>query len=53
MYCSAHGLGTTALSAKESEAVPFCAISYALIGIFGLLLFIVIYGIQKDIIVCY
>ncbi|KAK0590616.1 hypothetical protein LWI29_029433 [Acer saccharum] len=27
---SAHGLGTAALSAKEPEALPFCAIAYAL-----------------------
>ncbi|KAJ7953378.1 Plastidal glycolate/glycerate translocator 1 chloroplastic [Quillaja saponaria] len=32
---SAHGLGTAALSAKEPEALPFCAIAYALTGIFG------------------
>eukprot|EP00249_Psilotum_nudum_P008796 c21512_g1_i2 orf=326-1474(+) len=31
---SAHGLGTAALSAKEPEALPFCAIAYALTGIF-------------------
>jgi putative effector of murein hydrolase len=30
---SAHGLGTTSLSAKEPEALPFCAIAYALTGI--------------------
>ncbi|XP_002982386.2 plastidal glycolate/glycerate translocator 1, chloroplastic isoform X1 [Selaginella moellendorffii] len=30
---SAHGLGTAALSAKEPEALPFCAIAYALTGI--------------------
>ncbi|XXG43818.1 hypothetical protein AAC387_Pa01g3772 [Persea americana] len=35
---SAHGLGTAALSAKEPEALPFCAIAYALTGIFGSLL---------------
>ncbi|MCO5597534.1 hypothetical protein L7F22_051612 [Adiantum nelumboides] len=35
---SAHGLGTAALSAKEPEALPFCAISYALTGIFCSLL---------------
>lgn len=34
-YLSAHGLGTAALSAKEPEALPFCAIAYALTGIFG------------------
>ncbi|GMN40814.1 hypothetical protein TIFTF001_010032 [Ficus carica] len=31
----AHGLGTAALSANEPEALPFCAIAYALNGIFG------------------
>lgn len=36
--CSAHGLGTAALSAKEPEALPFCAIAYALTGIFGSLI---------------
>lgn len=35
---SAHGLGTAALSSKEPEALPFCAIAYALNGIFGSLL---------------
>ncbi|XP_047164536.1 plastidal glycolate/glycerate translocator 1, chloroplastic-like, partial [Vigna umbellata] len=30
---SCHGLGTAALSAKEPEALPFCAIAYALNGI--------------------
>ncbi|KAK8485160.1 hypothetical protein V6N11_080170 [Hibiscus sabdariffa] len=30
---SAHGLGTTALSAKEPEALSFCAIAYGLAGI--------------------
>ncbi|KAM0934093.1 putative CidB/LrgB family protein [Dioscorea sansibarensis] len=35
---SAHGLGTAALSAKEPEALPFCAIAYGLTGIFGSLL---------------
>ncbi|XP_043695784.1 plastidal glycolate/glycerate translocator 1, chloroplastic-like [Telopea speciosissima] len=35
---SAHGLGTAALSAKEPEALPFCAITYALTGIFGSLI---------------
>lgn len=40
LFCvaSAHGLGTAALSAKEPEALPFCAIAYALTGIFGSLL---------------
>jgi putative effector of murein hydrolase len=37
-YSSAHGLGTAALSAKEPEALPFCAIAYALNGICGSLL---------------
>ncbi|GLU05326.1 hypothetical protein SLE2022_224300 [Rubroshorea leprosula] len=32
---SAHGLATAALSANEPEALPFCAIAYALTGIFG------------------
>nr|XP_019705788.1 plastidal glycolate/glycerate translocator 1, chloroplastic isoform X1 [Elaeis guineensis] len=35
---SAHGLGTAALSAKEPEALPFCAMAYALTGIWGTLL---------------
>lgn len=30
---SCHGLGTAALSAKEPEALPFCALAYALMGI--------------------
>lgn len=30
---SAHGLGTAALSAKEPDALPFCALAYALIGV--------------------
>ncbi|XP_052133846.1 plastidal glycolate/glycerate translocator 1, chloroplastic-like [Oryza glaberrima] len=30
---SAHGLGTAAVSAKEPEALPFCAIAYALTGV--------------------
>ena len=30
---SAHGLGTAALAAKEPDALPFCALAYALIGI--------------------
>ncbi|CAK9188262.1 unnamed protein product [Ilex paraguariensis] len=34
----AHGLGTAALSAKEPEALPVCAIPYALTGIFGSLI---------------
>lgn len=37
-FISAHGQGTAALSAKEPEALPFCAIAYALTGIFGSLL---------------
>ncbi|KAK9079951.1 hypothetical protein SSX86_001626 [Deinandra increscens subsp. villosa] len=32
---SSHGFGTAALSAKEPEALPFCAIAYGLTGIFG------------------
>uniref|UniRef100_A0ACD5THU7 Uncharacterized protein n=1 Tax=Avena sativa TaxID=4498 RepID=A0ACD5THU7_AVESA len=35
---SAHGQGTAALSAKEPEALPFCAVAYALTGIFGTLI---------------
>ncbi|KAG5059069.1 hypothetical protein JHK87_000098 [Glycine soja] len=35
---SCHGLGTAALSAKEPEALPFCAIAYGLTGIFGSIL---------------
>ncbi|XP_066375938.1 plastidal glycolate/glycerate translocator 1, chloroplastic-like [Miscanthus floridulus] len=35
---SAQGLGTAALSAKEPEALPFCAISYSFTGIFGSLI---------------
>ncbi|CAO2838067.1 unnamed protein product [Amaranthus hypochondriacus] len=35
---SAHGLGTAALSAKEPEALPFCAIAYSLTGIVGCVL---------------
>eukprot|EP00850_Spirogloea_muscicola_P020516 SM000218S06612 [mRNA] locus=s218:140417:143566:- [translate_table: standard] len=30
---SAHGLGTASMAAKEPEALPFCAIAYALTGI--------------------
>uniref|UniRef100_A0A0E0MB79 choline-phosphate cytidylyltransferase n=1 Tax=Oryza punctata TaxID=4537 RepID=A0A0E0MB79_ORYPU len=30
---SAHGLGTAAVSAKEPEALPFCAIAYGLTGV--------------------
>lgn len=35
---AAHGLGTAALAAKEPNALPFCALSYALIGIISTLL---------------
>ncbi|KAL6906309.1 hypothetical protein ACP4OV_003910 [Aristida adscensionis] len=35
---SAHGFGTAALSAKEPETLPFCAITYGLTGIFGSLI---------------
>ncbi|KAK9867306.1 hypothetical protein WJX84_001513 [Apatococcus fuscideae] len=35
---SAHGLGTAALAASESEAVPFAALAYALMGITSTLL---------------
>ncbi|XP_043694264.1 plastidal glycolate/glycerate translocator 1, chloroplastic-like [Telopea speciosissima] len=35
---SSHGFGTAALSAKEPEALPFCAIAYALTGISGTLI---------------
>ncbi|XP_042483769.1 plastidal glycolate/glycerate translocator 1, chloroplastic-like [Macadamia integrifolia] len=35
---SAHGLGTAALSAKDPEALPFCAITYGLTSIFGSLI---------------
>uniref|UniRef100_A0A0D9XMX7 LrgB-like protein n=1 Tax=Leersia perrieri TaxID=77586 RepID=A0A0D9XMX7_9ORYZ len=35
---SAHGLGTAAVSAKEPEALPFCAMAYALTGIFASLI---------------
>lgn len=30
---SSHGLGTAALAAKEPEALPYCALAYAVIGI--------------------
>eukprot|EP00898_Chlorokybus_atmophyticus_P001782 jgi/Chlat1/2604/Chrsp178S02454 len=33
--CSAHGLGTAALAAKEPESLPFCAIALALTAIFS------------------
>ena len=32
---AAHGFGTAALSAKEPEALPFCALSYACCGVFA------------------
>lgn len=35
---SAHGLGTAALAGKEPEALPYCAIAYALTGIISTLL---------------
>eukprot|EP01025_Chloroclados_australasicus_P039922 TRINITY_DN41593_c0_g1_i1.p1 TRINITY_DN41593_c0_g1~~TRINITY_DN41593_c0_g1_i1.p1 ORF type:complete len:547 (-),score=82.51 TRINITY_DN41593_c0_g1_i1:281-1921(-) len=35
---SAHGLGTAALAAKEPDALPFCALAYALIGVLSTLL---------------
>ncbi|CAL4932493.1 unnamed protein product [Urochloa decumbens] len=35
---SAHGFGTAALSAKEPETLPFCAIAYGLTGVFGSLI---------------
>ena len=35
---SAAGLGTAALAAHEPEALPYCALSYALCGIFGTVL---------------
>lgn len=36
--CSAHGLGTAALAGKEPEALPYCAIAYAITGIVSTLL---------------
>ena len=30
---TAHGLGTAALAGKEPEALPYCALSYAMCGI--------------------
>eukprot|EP00899_Mesostigma_viride_P002088 jgi/Mesvir1/11880/Mv26096-RA.1 len=36
--CSAHGLGTAALAAKEPDALPFCAVAYGLTGILSSLL---------------
>jgi len=35
---SAHGLGTAALAAKEPEALPYCALAYAVVGIISTLL---------------
>lgn len=35
---TAHGFGTAALAAKEPEALPYCALSYAMCGIFATLL---------------
>lgn len=35
---AAHGLGTAAMAATEPEALPFCALAYALIGIISTLL---------------
>ncbi|KAG0560853.1 hypothetical protein M758_9G019100 [Ceratodon purpureus] len=35
---SAHGLGTAALAGKEPEALPYCAIAYAITGIVSTLL---------------
>ncbi|EIE23379.1 hypothetical protein COCSUDRAFT_15440, partial [Coccomyxa subellipsoidea C-169] len=35
---SAHGLGTAALARNEPEALPFCALAYALIGIISTVL---------------
>jgi hypothetical protein len=32
---TAGGLGTASLTSKEPEALPFCALSYALVGIFS------------------
>ena len=34
---SSHGLGTAALSSKEPEALPYCVVAYALIGIYSTL----------------
>lgn len=48
-FCSAHGLGTAALSAKEPEALPFCAIAYALTGIFCSVL-VTLPGVQRSLI---
>jgi putative effector of murein hydrolase len=35
---TAGGLGTASLTSKEPEALPFCALSYALVGIFSTVL---------------
>jgi len=35
---SSHGLGTAALAAKEPEALPYCALAYAVIGIMATVL---------------
>jgi hypothetical protein len=35
LLCVAGGLGTASLTSKEPEALPFCALSYALVGIFS------------------
>lgn len=32
---TAGGLGTASLTSKEPEALPFCALAYALVGIFS------------------
>jgi putative effector of murein hydrolase len=32
---TAGGLGTASLTSKEPEALPFCALSYAMVGIFS------------------
>lgn len=32
---TAHGFGTAALAAREPEALPYCALSYAMCGIFA------------------
>lgn len=35
---ASHGIGTAALVANEPEALPFCALAYALVGIASTLL---------------
>jgi len=35
---AAHGLGTASLAAKEPDALPFCALAYAVIGILATLI---------------